>query len=393
MRSEEGTSLIKNKFRNSSIAVKLLIPLIAIFIFMMVLSSYLLTLKQEQMLKSMENQILENGIEGEMDQELTLIIDEASVRTTAEYQLFTGYVILGAIIIGGAVIVFTVLRILKPLKDLTEKTNRIDINNVPKIRDDIVLENGGSEIKELSLSFQSALDKIYEDYEKQKRFSTNVAHELRTPLAVLLTKVDVFKRQTSSGDEEVIAFLDTLERNILRLSGLVEDVLFLSRDREPQCRMVSVKELVEEVIFDLEDKAENKDIRLSVSGEDAAICTDDMLLERALYNLVDNAIKYTQTGGECRVDLDKQDTTLRIRVSDNGPGITDEQKKQVFNLFYRADESRNRKTGGSGVGLAIVQDVVQRLGGKISVSDNSPKGCVFEILLPSHIRSKEKSYE
>jgi signal transduction histidine kinase len=393
MRSEEGTSLIKNKFRNSSIAVKLLIPLIAIFIFMMVFSSYLLTLKQEQMLKSMEKQIIQNGLEGELDQELTLVIDEASVRTTAEYQLFTGYVILGAILIGGAVIVFIVLRILRPLKELTEKTNRIDINNVPKIRDDIVLENGGSEIRELSLSFQSALDKIYEDYEKQKRFSTNVAHELRTPLAVLLTKVDVFKRQVSPKDEEVKAFLVTLERNILRLSELVEDVLFLSRDHEPKCRMVSVKELVEEVIFDLEDKAETKDITLSVSGEDTAICTDDMLLERAIFNLVDNAIKYTQNGGKCGVDLQKEGNDLRICVRDNGPGIPDDQKKLVFNLFYRADESRNRKTGGSGVGLAIVHDVVQRLGGRISVSDNVPRGCIFEILLPSHIHSKEKIHE
>lgn len=381
--------MIRKKIKNSSIASKLLVSIITIFAVMMLLASYLLVEKQAQMMQEVEAQIEETLVEFQEKDHTTLIINESEVHKTDEYRLFSGYVIAGTILIGGVVFILVILWILRPLKELTEKTNRIDINNLSEIKSDILLESGSYELRELSQSFQNVLDKIDEDYEKQKRFSTNVAHELRTPLAVLLAKIDVFKRRPIARNPEVKSFVEVLEGNMNRLSKLVEDILLLSRDCPPKCTSVSVKELAEEVLFDLEEKAERKKIRLSFFGTKGILCTDDVLLERVIYNLVDNAIKYTQAEGECVIIITESEADVKIRVADNGPGIPDAQKKLVFNLFYRAEESRNRETGGSGVGLAIVWDAVQKLGGTVAVYDRKPSGCVFEIVLPRKLPKKE----
>lgn len=374
--------MIKKKFANSSITLKLLISTLSIFVVMTLFSNYLIGLKQTQLSNQLEKYLASSVAAAENDSELMVVINQAQIRNTAEYRLYSCFVIGGAILIGGFVFVLVITRILRPLKDLTDKINHIDVENVSETRKEIALASGSSELLQLSQSFQNALDKIYADYEKQKRFSSNVAHELRTPLAVLLTKVEIFKKEAAGEAPEVREFLGTMEGNITRLSKLVEDVLFLSRDIAPQNKVVNIRELSEEVLFDLEEKANAKQISLSISGQNLEIHTDDMLLERAIYNLVDNAIKYSNPGGSCEINLLETDQKALVRVSDSGPGIATEQKELVFDLFYRVEKSRNRDTGGSGIGLAIVHDVAQRLGGNVSVFDNQPTGSVFEIALP-----------
>lgn len=377
--------MISKKITNSSITLKLLISTITIFVVMMLLSNYLIGRKQTQLSDELELYVKSNVEQAESDSELTVIINQAQIRSMREYRLYSCYVIGGAILIGGFVFVLVITRILRPLNDLTEKIERIDVDNVSEARKEIALRDGSRELVQLSQSFQDALDKIYEDYEKQKRFSSNVAHELRTPLAVLLTKVEIFRKEAAGEPPEVQDFLCGMEANITRLSKLVEDVLFLSRDNTPQEKVVNLRELAEEVLFDLEEKAKAKQISLSLVGQIAEIRSDDILLERAIYNLVDNAIKYSNPGGQCEIRLLEENQQALIRVADTGPGIQPEQKELVFDLFYRVEKSRNRDTGGSGIGLAIVQDVVQRLGGKVSVFDNQPTGRVFQIALPQKL--------
>lgn len=134
--------------------------------------------------------------------------------------------------------------------------------------------------------------------------------------------------------------------------------------------------------FDLEDMALQNNVRLIIKGDDVVLNTDDQILERGLFNIIENGIKYNEYGGCVEVDVKAEEDNVRIKISDTGVGICDEDKLRIFDLFYRVDESRNRGTGGCGIGLALVMHIVGRLGGTVSVKDNIPKGSIFEIILP-----------
>lgn len=375
--------MIKNSHKGHSIITKLLVATISVFVVMMILYNYLVNKKYEEIAENMTRQVeFEAGSENAAgNDQFLVIINEVQISTMAEYRLFAASVMALLIICGGVIFVFVIRRLLRPLKELTNKVYKIDIANVDEVKHEIPIEKGSVELIELSASFQTALNKIYEDYNKQKRFSVNVAHELRTPLAVLRTKIDVFKKQKNPKEEDVKLLIDTIGKNVARLSDLVEEILFLSRDCNVKKEPVNVRDLAEEIIFDLEEKAQTKDVTLSVNGEVPVIYSDDTLLERVLYNLTDNAIKYNVPGGKCEIRLSETYDGIVIDVADTGVGIKDKDKNNVFDLFYRVDESRNRETGGYGVGLALVRDIAGRLGGSIVVMDNEPKGSIFRITL------------
>ncbi len=317
---------------------------------------------------------------------LLLIVDNAQLKSTTEFQMYSFSVMIATILLGSLAFFLIIMHVIKPLKVLTEKVSLIDIDSVESLRNEIVMSKGGYELEELSQSFDAALNKIYESYEKQKQFSANVAHELRTPLAVLRTKIDVFKKKQSLKDTEIEDFIFTMENNVTRLSELVEGILFLSRDAQPQYSQVNVRPLLEEILLDVEDKAKEKEISIAIKGADVMVLTDDMLLERTLLNLIDNAIKYNVEGGSVEVSLSESESEVVIQVADTGIGISDEKKKHIFDLFYRIEESRNRVTGGYGIGLALVQNIITRLGGSISVSDNIPQGSIFQVAFKKKYR-------
>lgn len=371
--------MIKKKISKISIITQLLVSTIVVFSVMMLLSSFLIGRKQAELSKRLEERITES-VSGVSGYEIfTLVIDEAQIKSMTEYRVFAAVVMVLSIAAGGAVFYLIILRSLKPLRTLTEKINELDINNLSEIKETMVIDKGSYEVIKLSSSFQSALNKIYEGYDKQKRFSINVAHELRTPLAVVLTRIDVYKRQNTDIPPETRKFVNSLETSIIRLSKLVEDILFISREYNAGKEVVSVKEVIEEIVLDIEDKANQKNIRINITGADAKLVTDDVLLERAIFNLIDNAIKYTDENGLCEIEIEEDDLNVNILVKDSGQGISDDQKKFIFDMFYRVDESRSRESGGYGVGLALVKDVVGKMGGEVSVSDNTPKGSIFKL--------------
>lgn len=371
--------MIKKKISKISIITQLLVSTIVVFSVMMLLSSFLIGRKQAELSKRLEERITES-VSGVSGYEIfTLVIDEAQIKSMTEYRVFAAVVMVLSIAAGGAVFYLIILRSLKPLRTLTEKINELDINNLSEIKETMVIDKGSYEVIKLSSSFQSALNKIYEGYDKQKRFSINVAHELRTPLAVVLTRIDVYKRQNTDITPETRKFINSLETSIIRLSKLVEDILFISREYNAGKEVVSVKEVIEEIVLDIEDKANQKNIRINITGADAKLVTDDVLLERAIFNLIDNAIKYTDENGLCEIEIEEDDLNVNILVKDSGQGISDDQKKFIFDMFYRVDESRSRESGGYGVGLALVKDVVGKMDGEVSVSDNTPKGSIFKL--------------
>lgn len=371
-------SLTGNKTRRS-IIFKLTAASVTLLMLMLVLSNFLIARRQQDIAENLTAQV-ESRMKGKAEGNSVMVfIDQEEVRHLADFKLYAIGVFLITGLIGGGIFILLIRRTLSPLAVLTEKVAATDMDAMAE-KDSLVLKEGAYEIVALSEAFQKTLDKIYDNYEKERLFSVNVAHELRTPLAVLRTRVDVFKKKRGPMDPELEAFVESMEKNIRRLSDLVEEILFLGRDTAPEFRPVNIKAMAQELLLDLEEKAEAKDVALSLEGEDMVLETDDALLERALYNLIDNGIKYNRPGGRLSIILSEKGEDAHITVADTGYGMDDEAKAKAFDLFYRADPSRNHD--GYGVGLALVKEIAGRLGGKIQIKDNQPSGTIFEFTLP-----------
>ena len=367
-----------NKTRRS-IIFKLTAASLTLFMLMLVLSNFLIARRQQAIAENLTAQV-ESRMKGKAESDSMMVfIDQEEVRHLTDFKLYAFGVFLVTGFLGGGIFILMIRRTLSPLALLTEKVAATDMDAMAE-KNSLVLKEGAYEIVALSEAFQKTLDKIYDNYEKERLFSVNVAHELRTPLAVLRTRVDVFKKKRGAMDPELAAFVGSMEKNIRRLSDLVEEILFLGRDGAPEFRPVNIKAMAQELLLDLEEKAEAKNVALSLEGDDILIQTDDALLERALYNLIDNGIKYNRPGGSLTIRFMDVGENAIISVADTGLGMDDEAKARAFDLFYRADPSRNHD--GYGVGLALVKEIARRLGGKINIRDNDPAGTLFQFILP-----------
>ena len=216
--------------------------------------------------------------------------------------------------------------------------------------------------------------------ELRKEFVANASHELRTPLTMIQGYVETLLEGGPSRE-----FLEIIDRNVRRLAGLVGDLLDLSRLESGgdilRRETTDVAELLGRVRENFEPLAARRKQRLSVSGGGTAD-VDPRLVERALSNLVDNALKYTGEGGEIRVSGERTDGHLVLKVADDGIGIPPADQGRIFERFYRVDKSRSREMGGTGLGLSIVKHVAQLHGGEVSVESSPGKGSVFTLRLP-----------
>lgn len=217
-------------------------------------------------------------------------------------------------------------------------------------------------------------------------FAANVSHELKTPLTVIRGFTDTLKDSAISRDD-ADRFIDIISIESERLSRLIDDILLLSDIENSSFVPASVADLrdgVNEALALLESKAKGKQIELAVSMDSKAVMAaaeKDRVKQMAI-NLIDNAIKYTPSGGRVSVSVTKEDGFGLLRVEDTGIGIPPGNISRLFERFYRVDKSRSRALGGTGLGLAIVKHIVKLFGGHITVSSEVGKGSVFTVSLP-----------
>lgn len=374
----------------NTIVFKLILSIILIFIVMTATSNYIIGKYQEKRIQDIgEKIVMEETNKGNKD--YFIVLEDSKVKSTKEIKNFSLIVIGSTIALGSLVYYFLVSRSLKPLKELKEKVQEIDIDKVDNEKK-IYMEGQSQEIEELSLAFQKSLDKIYGSYAREKALSSSIAHELNTPVAVMKSSLEIYLMKNKVEDRELKELLDNFDENIDRISKIIESLLFLNRRENAISRKFDIKDLVEEIVFDLEDLAEEKNVNLISKMRSREIYTSDILLERVLYNLGKNAIAYNKDGGLVVFDFAENEENYFIYVRDTGLGIDEEEKEKVFDLFYRVDESRNKKTGGYGIGLNLVKNIVEKLGGQVLIRDNlnennEIRGSVFEVRLPN---SKEE---
>ena len=375
----------------NTIVFKLILSIILIFIVMTATSNYIIGKYQEKRIQDIgEKIVMEETNKGNKD--YFIVLEDSKLKSTKEIKNFSLIVIGSTIALGSLVYYFLVSRSLKPLKELKEKVQEIDIDKVDNEKK-IYMEGQSQEIEELSLAFQKSLDKIYGSYAREKALSSSIAHELNTPVAVMKSSLEIYLMKNKLEDRELKELLDNFDENIDRISKIIESLLFLNRRENTISRKFDIKDLVEEIVFDLEDLAEEKNVNLISKMRSREIYTSDILLERVLYNLGKNAIAYNKDGGLVVFDFAEDEENYFIYVRDTGLGIDEEEKEKVFDLFYRVDESRNKKTGGYGIGLNLVKNIVEKLGGQVLIRDNlnennEIRGSIFEVRLP---KSKEET--
>ena len=381
----------KIKNVKNTIVFKLILSIILIFIVMTATSNYIIGKYQEKRIQDIgEKIVMEETNKGNKD--YFIVLEDSKLKSTKEIKNFSLIVIGSTIALGSLVYYFLVSRSLKPLKELKERVQEIDIDKVDS-EEKIYMEGQSQEIEELSLAFQKSLGKIYGSYAREKALSSSIAHELNTPVAVMKSSLEIYLMKNKVEDRELKELLDNFDENIDRISKIIESLLFLNRRENAISRKFDIKDLVEEIVFDLEDLAEEKNVNLISKMGSREIYTSDILLERVLYNLGKNAIAYNKDGGLVEFDFAEDEENYFIYVRDTGLGIDEEEKEKVFDLFYRVDESRNKKTGGYGIGLNLVKNIVEKLGGQVLIRDNlnennEIRGSVFEVRLP---KSKEET--
>jgi two-component system phosphate regulon sensor histidine kinase PhoR len=222
-----------------------------------------------------------------------------------------------------------------------------------------------------------------------KDFAANVSHELKTPLTTLKGFIETLQEMPDSSSEDRAGFLKILEKNVNRMIELINDLLSLSRLERLEGTGVRFADnqlsvLIQGAVAACEPLAEKKQIQIQIiCPKDLTVRVDPVLMEQAIANLVENAVKYSAENAQVEIIARGNGKDIEIDVTDAGPGIAKEHLPKIFNRFYRVDRGRSRQEGGTGLGLAIVKHIIQYHNGRITVSSVKGKGTVFHIRLPS----------
>ena len=262
----------------------------------------------------------------------------------------------------------------------TNSERDVEISAVP-IKDDADLTTGAVVLFH-DITQLKQTDKVRRD------FVANVSHELRTPLSILRGYIETLLDNPQTSDKELSRILRVMERHSKRLGLLVDDLLTLahleSRSTGLQFSDVQLAELFQSVIRDWEKKLAEKQLKVVVdlSPDARTIRADETRLHEVLYNLLDNALKYSRENGEIRLRAVQRGPEIVLSVTDNGIGISKDDLPRIFERFYRADKARSRELGGTGLGLAIVKHIAQLHGGRVEAESELGKGTTIRVILP-----------
>ena len=245
---------------------------------------------------------------------------------------------------------------------------------------------GSGELRELAENYNTMAAQLESLDKSRNQFVSNASHELKTPLATMKILLESMIYQPDMPEEVRVDFMKDMNHEIDRLTGIVTDLLVLSRldNKEDMKRdSVDISELTLETIRMLTPAAEQNHQVISEDVEGGLyLYGDKSKLNQIIYNLMDNAIKYTPEEGIISVSLREEDGDIVWRVKDNGVGIPEEDQEHIFERFYRVDKARGRDTGGTGLGLSIVKQMVKMHGGTITVHSEPGKGSEFVVTFP-----------
>jgi len=320
---------------------------------------------------------------------VVLAIPSTDVQSTLSQLIQLEGLISVGVVVATAILALFIIRIsLRPLEKMGTVANEIAAGDLSRR---VEPATGKTEIGRLGLALNGMLNQIETAFAERtasnrrlRRFVADASHELRTPLTSIRGYSEMLRRGAGDSPTDAELARRRIEEEAIRMTGLVDDMLVLARvdqgrplDHEP----VDLQAIATDAAADARAVAPQRDINLTVPGR-VVVNGDDTRLRQVLGNLVRNALVHTPPQTPIDISLSTEDSVARLSVADHGPGLAADDLDRIFEPFYRADPSRSRDSGGSGLGLSIVTAVVTAHGGHVKVRETEGGGATFEVELP-----------
>jgi len=294
-------------------------------------------------------------------------------------------VLSGSVLASAFIATIATKRGLRPLQEMTQSLARIGPTH---LKEQVTTGVWPRELKPLAIAFDDMLKRLDDSFTRLSQFSADLAHELRTPIANMIGETQV----ALTRDRTAAEYRETIESTVgecERLSRIVDNLLFVARAdaaREPITReRFDARAAVEKIAAFYQTIADDHHVTITCSGE-AQIYADPDLFERALGNLLDNALRFTPQDGSIQITLSEHNADVEVAVSDNGCGIAPEHLPRVFDRFYRAESSRG--SDGAGLGLALVKSIVDLHGGSAKIQSEVGRGTTLTLSFPNSDTSR-----
>ncbi|WGW12618.1 HAMP domain-containing sensor histidine kinase [Saxibacter everestensis] len=322
-----------------------------------------------------------------LDSEVQEILDK--VRAT---QIGIGLI---ALALAGAIGWLAISSAFKPLRDIEKAASAIAAGDLSKR---VATAPADTELGRLSSSLNTMLGQIETAFQvrtasesRMRRFVADASHELRTPLVTIRGYAELYRQGAITKPDDIGAAMSRIENEAKRMGGLVEDLVMLARldeERPSDRHTFSVNQIAIDAVADAQAQSPDRDVELvGLSGPDAPATSpvhgDEAKIRQVVTNLMSNAIRHTPEGSPIELAVGIRGNEVCLEVRDHGEGLTEEQVPRVFERFYRLDASRNRDTGGSGLGLSIAAAIVAAHHGSIDVAATEGGGATFRVMLPS----------
>jgi two-component system heavy metal sensor histidine kinase CusS len=307
----------------------------------------------------------------------------ADEQFTKEFATLLVIVMAFGILASAAIAVTVTKRGLRPLLDMAHSLKRIDPTH---LNERVAPAGWPHELRPLAIAFDEMLVRLEDSFRRLSQFSADLAHELRTPVGNILGESQVALTRTRTSDE----YREVIESSVAeceRLSRIIDNLLFLARaeaaDGHIHRSVFDGKAAIAKIAAYYQAIAEDRHVAVSCTGGDQ-VFADPALFNRAVNNLVDNALRFTPDGGTVRISVEVNAAHARVLVSDTGSGIAAEHLPHVFDRFYRADSSRS--SAGTGLGLSLVKSIVDLHGGSATIESEVGRGTTVVLIFPNNGR-------
>ncbi|WP_086443797.1 sensor histidine kinase [Candidatus Enterococcus lemimoniae] len=315
---------------------------------------------------------------------VTLLVDmEDQFDLIGRIFSLTIFITLAVIILGSLITHRFSKNLSGSLVVMDEEINRLNVSDSKQQQ--LTIPKTPQEVQNISKSFNQLLEKQRMYLKREQQFVTDASHELRTPIAAVRGHVNLIKRRGKSHPEVIPTSLSYIDKESKRLESLVEKLLLLGRlDTQFNTEQLDLSLIIQQTINEL---------KVMMTQEAVIKIETGIFLEgqvehfyQITRNLVENAMKYTEASGTITVTLFSDEGTIQLIVEDSGMGIPDEEKAKVFERFYRVDQSRSSEISGTGIGLSIVKELVEKYQGDIAVTDVLPQGTRFAVTFKTQIK-------
>jgi len=282
-------------------------------------------------------------------------------------------------LVGAAIVMFIISsviidNVLNPVRQMISKVNEI---GQMKFKSPLVIDTNDDELREYAIAFNAMAENLNRHIKMQNRFVSDASHELNTPITVINGHADLLLRRGKENPEILESGLNTIKSEIMRMSGLVDGLLLLAKSDSGRQTYTFEPTNISELIIDSVDEMKIIAPDITIEADVPTLLNsrcDAYAIRRVMRILLTNAVKYTGDNGKIIIAAAQSHGLLNISVKDNGIGISSEHLPRIFERFYRVDSSRNKKTGSSGLGLAIAKEIITAHGGTISAASAIGKG-------------------